>query len=168
MGDLTHFNEQGRAKMVDVSAKPETTRTAVAQSSILLNDEIYELVTNHKMKKGDVLAVAQVAGIMASKNTSNIIPMCHPIALQGVNIAFDWKKEEQGYRLMIETEAKTKGSTGVEMEALTAASVTALTVYDMCKAIDKGMVIGPTFLVEKTGGVSSSDYKRQVKQTDRD
>jgi cyclic pyranopterin phosphate synthase len=95
MGDLTHFNEQGRAKMVDVSAKPETTRTAVAQSSILLNDEIYELVTNHKMKKGDVLAVAQVAGIMASKNTSNIIPMCHPIALQGVNIAFDWEKEEQ-------------------------------------------------------------------------
>ncbi|MCR8872314.1 MULTISPECIES: cyclic pyranopterin monophosphate synthase MoaC [Peribacillus] len=168
MGDLTHFNEQGRAKMVDVSAKPETTRTAVAQSSILLNDEIYELVTNHKMKKGDVLAVAQVAGIMASKNTSNIIPMCHPIALQGVNIAFDWEKEEQGYRLKIETEAKTKGSTGVEMEALTAASVTALTVYDMCKAIDKGMVIGPTFLVEKTGGVSSSDYKRQVKRTDRD
>jgi cyclic pyranopterin phosphate synthase len=168
MGDLTHFNEQGRAKMVDVSAKPETTRTAVAQSSILLNDEIYELVTNHKMKKGDVLAVAQVAGIMASKNTSNIIPMCHPIALQGVNIAFDWEKEEQGHRLRIETEAKTKGSTGVEMEALTAASVTALTVYDMCKAIDKGMVIGPTFLVEKTGGVSSSDYKRQVKRKDRD
>jgi cyclic pyranopterin phosphate synthase len=168
MGDLTHFNEQGRAKMVDVSAKPETIRTATAQSSILLNDEIYEKITNQKMKKGDVLSVAQVAGIMASKNTSNIIPMCHPISLQGVNIAFDWVKEEQGYRLKIETEAKTKGSTGVEMEALTAASVTALTVYDMCKAIDKGMVIGPTFLVEKTGGFSSNDYKRQVKQTDRD
>ncbi|AXN39266.1 cyclic pyranopterin monophosphate synthase MoaC [Peribacillus butanolivorans] len=168
MGDLTHFNEQGRAKMVDVSAKPETIRTATAQSSILLNDEIYEKIANQKMKKGDVLSVAQVAGIMASKNTSNIIPMCHPISLQGVNIAFDWVKEEQGYRLKIETEAKTKGSTGVEMEALTAASVTALTVYDMCKAIDKGMVIGPTFLVEKTGGVSSSDYKRQLNQTDKE
>ncbi|MCO0598864.1 cyclic pyranopterin monophosphate synthase MoaC [Peribacillus butanolivorans] len=168
MGDLTHFNEQGRAKMVDVSAKPETIRTATAQSSILLNEEIYEKITNQKMKKGDVLSVAQVAGIMASKNTFNIIPMCHPISLQGVNIAFDWVKEEQGYRLKIETEAKTKGSTGVEMEALTAASVTALTVYDMCKAIDKGMVIGPTFLVEKTGGVSSSDYKRQLNQTDKE
>lgn len=164
MSDLTHFNEQGRAKMVDVSAKPETIRTATAQSSILLNDEIYGKITNQQMKKGDVLAVAQVAGIMASKNTSNIIPMCHPISLQGVNIAFDWEKEEQGYRLKIETEVKTKGSTGVEMEALTAASATALTVYDMCKALDKGMVIGPTFLVEKTGGVSSSDYKRQINQ----
>ena len=165
MGELTHFNEQGRAKMVDVSTKPETVRTAVAQSSILLNEEIYDKIKNQQMKKGDVLAVAQVAGIMASKNTSNIIPMCHPIALQGVNIAFDWVKEDEGYRLKIETEAKTKGSTGVEMEALTAASVTALTVYDMCKAIDKGMVIGPTFLVKKTGGVSSSDYKRQVEQS---
>ncbi|AOH53025.1 molybdenum cofactor biosynthesis protein C [Peribacillus muralis] len=168
MADLTHFNEQGRAKMVDVSAKPETTRTATARSSILVNAEIYEAIINQNMKKGDVLAVAQVAGIMASKNTSNIIPMCHPIALLGVNIAFDWEKEQQGYRLGIETEAKTKGSTGVEMEALTAASVTALTVYDMCKALDKGMVIGPTFLVEKTGGVSSSDYRRQVNQTNRD
>ena len=169
MGELTHFNEQGRAKMVDVSTKPETVRTAIAQSSILLNEEIYDKIKNQKMKKGDVLAVAQVAGIMASKNTSNIIPMCHPIALQGVNIAFDWVKEDEGYRLKIETEAKTKGSTGVEMEALTAASVTALTVYDMCKAIDKGMVIGPTFLVKKTGGVSSSDYQRQVEQsTDRE
>lgn len=164
MSDLTHFNEQGRAKMVDVSTKPETIRTATAQSSILLNEEIYEKITNQQMKKGDVLAVAQVAGIMASKNTSNIIPMCHPISLQGVNIAFDWEKEEKGYRLKIETQVKTKGSTGVEMEALTAASATALTVYDMCKALDKGMIIGPTFLVEKTGGVSSSDYKRQLDQ----
>ena len=160
MGDLTHFNEQGRAKMVDVTAKPETSRTAIAQSSILLNDEIYELVTNQKMKKGDVLAVAQVAGIMASKNTSEIIPMCHPIALQGVNIAFsNGKKKMKDIGLGLKQKLKTKGSTGVEMEALTAASVTALTIYDMCKALDKGMVIGPTFLVEKTGGVSSNDYK---------
>ncbi|PLT32458.1 cyclic pyranopterin monophosphate synthase MoaC [Bacillus sp. V5-8f] len=162
MAEFTHFNEQGRAKMVDVSEKPETVRTATAQSSILLNDEIYESIAANTMKKGDVLAVAQVAGIMASKSTSTIIPMCHPIPLSGVNISFQWGKEESGHRLIITVTAKTKGSTGVEMEALTAASVTALTVYDMCKAVDKGMVIGPTYLVEKTGGVSSPDYKRQI------
>lgn len=166
MKELTHFNEEGRAKMVDISQKPETVRTAVAQSSILLNEEIYEKITNNKMKKGDVLAVAQVAGIMACKNTSNIIPMCHPISLQGVNISFNWLKEDDNYRLQIEATAKTKGSTGVEMEALTAVSAAALTVYDMCKAVDKGMIIGPTFLVEKTGGVSSPDYQRQINQTE--
>lgn len=166
MKELTHFNEEGRAKMVDISQKPETVRTAVAQSSILLNEEIYEKITNNKMKKGDVLAVAQVAGIMACKNTSNIIPMCHPISLQGVNISFNWLKEDSGHRLQIEATAKTKGSTGVEMEALTAVSAAALTVYDMCKAVDKGMIIGPTFLVEKTGGVSSPDYQRQINQTE--
>ncbi|CAH0347684.1 cyclic pyranopterin monophosphate synthase MoaC [Bacillus sp. CECT 9360] len=164
MAEFTHFNEQGRAKMVDVSHKPETVRTATAQSSIMLNDEIYEKITMNTMKKGDVLAVAQVAGIMASKNTSTIIPMCHPIPLSGVNISFKWEKEESGHKLVIAVTAKTKGSTGVEMEALTAASVTALTVYDMCKAVDKGMVIGPTYLLEKTGGVSSPDYKRQINE----
>ncbi|WP_110926851.1 cyclic pyranopterin monophosphate synthase MoaC [Bacillus massiliglaciei] len=164
MDKLTHFNEQGRAKMVDVSDKPETVRTATAQSSILVNETIYGKIANNEMKKGDVLAVAQVAGIMAGKNTANIIPMCHPISLQGINIAFDWEKEEEGYRLKIKVDVKTKGSTGVEMEALTAASAAALTVYDMCKAVDKGMIIGPTFLVEKTGGVSSSDYKRTFQQ----
>lgn len=166
MKELTHFNEEGRAKMVDISQKPETVRTAVAQSSILLNEEIYEKITNNKMKKGDVLAVAQVAGIMACKNTSNIIPMCHPISLQGVNISFNWLKEDDNHRLQIEATAKTKGSTGVEMEALTAVSAAALTVYDMCKAVDKGMIIGPTFLIEKTGGVSSPDYQRQINQTE--
>ncbi|MDQ0221374.1 cyclic pyranopterin monophosphate synthase MoaC [Peribacillus cavernae] len=166
MVEFTHFNEQGRAKMVDVSHKPETVRTATAQSSILLNEEIYERIAANTMKKGDVLAVAQVAGIMASKNTSGIIPMCHPIPLSGVNISFQWNKEENGHKLGITVTAMTKGSTGVEMEALTAAAVTALTVYDMCKAIDKGMIIGPTYLVEKTGGVSSPDYKRQIKQTE--
>lgn len=150
--------------MVDVSQKPETVRTAAARTSILLNNEIYHKITNNEMKKGDVLAVAQVAGIMASKQTSAIIPMCHPIPLHGVNITFQWEQEEEGYRLHIETSAKTKGSTGVEMEALTAASAAALTVYDMCKAVDKGMVIGPTYLVEKTGGVSSPDYKRQLEE----
>jgi cyclic pyranopterin phosphate synthase len=116
------------------------------------------------MKKGDVLAVAQVAAVMAAKKTWEIIPMCHPIPLQGINVSFTWEKtDNEQYNLLIAASAKTKGNTGVEMEALTAASVCALTVYDMCKAVDKGMVIGPTYLVEKTGG-KSGDFKRnQVK-----
>lgn len=159
---FTHFNEQGRAKMVDVSAKPETIRTAIAESSIEVDAQVYEYISENKIKKGDVLAVAQVAGIMAAKKTWDIIPMCHPIPLNGINIEFTWKKNHNQYVLCIRTAVKTKGSTGVEMEALTAASVTALTVYDMCKAVDKGMIIGPTYLVEKTGGVTSKDYKREV------
>ncbi|ALC92547.1 molybdenum cofactor biosynthesis protein C [Bacillus sp. FJAT-18017] len=159
MAEFTHFNEEGRARMVDVSNKPETVRTAVAYSSILVNNEIYERITNNQMKKGDVLAVAQVAAIMAAKKTSEIIPMCHPIPLTGVDITFLWEEEKEGHRLKIAAGVKTKGNTGVEMEALTAASVCALTVYDMCKAIDKGMVIGPTYLMEKTGG-KNGDFKR--------
>ena len=159
MAEFTHFNEEGRARMVDVSGKPETVRTAVAQSSILVNEEIYGKIVRQEFKKGDVLGVAQIAGIMAAKETSRVIPMCHPLSLQGVNIDFSWSDEgELGQRLNITVAVKTKGSTGVEMEALVAASVTALTVYDMCKAVDKGMVIGETYLLEKTGGVSSPDY----------
>lgn len=166
MGEFSHFNDAGRARMVDVSHKPETVRTAIAQSSILVNEEIYHKITNHEMKKGDVLSVAQIAGIMACKNTSSIIPMCHPIPIHGVDISFDWKTEEENYRLIITVTVKTKGSTGVEMEALTGASAAALTVYDMCKAVDKGMIIGETYLVKKTGGVSSPDYDRQLNQAD--
>lgn len=146
--------------MVDVSDKPETARTALAHSSITVNKEIFEKVTNNQMKKGDVLAVAQVAAVMAAKKTWDIIPMCHPIPLTGVNVTFTWEEEQHDqYKLQITAAVKTKGSTGVEMEALTAASVCALTVYDMCKAVDKGMVIGPTYLVEKTGG-KHGDFKR--------
>ncbi|HLO12057.1 MAG TPA: cyclic pyranopterin monophosphate synthase MoaC [Pseudoneobacillus sp.] len=159
MTEFTHFNEEGRAKMVDVSDKPETARTAVAESSIRLNKEIYEKITNHTMKKGDVLAVAQVAAVMACKKTWDIIPMCHPIPLTGIDISFSWEQRSDDYILHICSIVKTKGNTGVEMEALLAASVCALTVYDMCKAVDKGMVIGPTYLVEKTGG-KNGDFKR--------
>lgn len=159
MADFTHFNQQGRAKMVDISEKKTTVRTASAKTSVYVIEEIYQNITDHKMKKGDVLSVAQVAGIMAAKNTSNWIPMCHPISLSGVDIAFDWEKVDEKYKLHIEVSVKTKGSTGVEMEALTAASATALTVYDMCKAIDKGIVIGETYLLSKTGG-KSGDFKR--------
>lgn len=161
MNELTHFNEQGHAKMVDISGKAETIRTAVATSSITINQAIYQQIIDGSNKKGDVLAVAQVAGIMAAKQTSSIIPMCHPISLTGVNITFDWNINEQTdhYEIIIEAEVKTKGSTGVEMEALTAVSATALTIYDMCKSAGKNMVIGPTMLRRKTGG-KNGDYER--------
>ncbi|MFS0820801.1 cyclic pyranopterin monophosphate synthase MoaC [Bacillus sp. 1P02SD] len=160
MSSFTHFNEQGRARMVDITEKSDTVRTAIAKSSITVNKLIYEQIINNEVSKGDVLAVSQVAGIMAAKKTSELIPMCHPLALKGVDISFNWTTQDD-YILHITVSVKTKGSTGVEMEALTAASVCALTVYDMCKAVDKGMVIGPTYLAEKTGG-KNGDFKRPV------
>ncbi len=149
--------------MVDVSEKVETIRTAIAASSILVNETIHSQITEGTNKKGDVFAVAQVAAIMAAKNTSAIIPMCHPIPLTGVDIRFEWKINEKvaHYEVLIHAEAKTKGVTGVEMEALTAASAAALTIYDMCKAAGKEMIIGPTMLVRKTGG-KNGDFSRQV------
>ena len=161
MTKLTHFNDQGRAKMVDVSKKEETIRTAIATSSVQVSHVIYEEILEGTNKKGDVFAVAQVAGIMAAKQTSAIIPMCHPLSLTGVNITFDWQINEQinQYEITIKAEVKTKGPTGVEMEALTAVSVAALTIYDMCKAADKNIIIGPTMLTNKTGG-KSGDYNR--------
>lgn len=159
--DFTHFNEHGRAKMVDISDKKETARKAIARSSIQMKRIVYENITEQKNKKGDVLSVAQVAGIMAAKQTSTLIPMCHPIPISGVDLSFEWANTENDtYELMINAEVKTVGSTGVEMEALTAASVTALTVYDMCKAVDKGMIIGQTYLLEKSGG-KSGNFKRE-------
>ena len=161
MSELTHFNEQGRAKMVDVSEKTETVRTARAQSAVLLNRAIYQQIKDGTNKKGDVFAVAQVAGIMAAKNTAQIVPMCHPLALSGVDIEFEWNVDEakSHYEVLLYATVKTKGPTGVEMEALTAASAAALTIYDMCKAAGKEMVIGPTMLLTKTGG-KSGDYER--------
>lgn len=161
MTSFTHFNEQGRAKMVDITEKSDTVRTAIAKTSITVNKMIYEQIVNNEVSKGDVLAVSQVAGIMAAKKTSELIPMCHPLALKGVDISFSWAVGDE-YVLHISVSVKTKGSTGVEMEALTAASVCALTVYDMCKAVDKGMVIGPTYLEEKTGG-KNGDFHRELK-----
>lgn len=160
MSDFTHFNEQGRAKMVDITDKNKTVRTAVGATKVIVNETIYNKITNNDMEKGDVLAVAQVAGVMAAKNTSQWIPMCHPLQLSGVDVAFRWETAESSYHLHIEVTVKTKGSTGVEMEALTAASATALTIYDMCKAVDKGIVIGETYLISKTGG-KSGDFTRE-------
>ncbi|AVP36476.1 cyclic pyranopterin monophosphate synthase MoaC [Staphylococcus felis] len=158
MSDFTHINRQGHAKMVDVSNKDITKRTAIAHSSITVNVTIYEQITNNTNQKGNVLNTAQIAGIMAAKQTSQIIPMCHPLPISGVDVQFEWHKHESDYTLNIQTTVSTTGRTGVEMEALTAASATALTVYDMCKAVDKSMVIGETYLVQKTGG--KSDFTR--------
>lgn len=162
MSKLTHFNEQGRAKMVDVSHKAETLRVAIAKSSITVNKEIHEQIAEGTNRKGDVFAVAQIAAVMAAKNTSNIIPMCHPLPLTGIDVQFDWaiNSANNHYEIMIHAEVKTKGVTGVEMEALTAASAAALTIYDMCKAVGKDMVIGPTMLMKKTGG-KNGDYERK-------
>ncbi|MEJ8765538.1 cyclic pyranopterin monophosphate synthase MoaC [Oceanobacillus sp. HCA-5259] len=161
MKEFTHFDEQGRARMVDITEKQATNRTATARSSVKMSQEIYNNIVEQKNKKGDVLGVAEVAGIMGTKQTSNLIPMCHPIPISGVSIQFEWNRSESGdYELIILAEVKTIGNTGVEMEALTAVTTAALTIYDMCKAIDKGIVIGETYLLQKSGG-KSGDYKRK-------
>ncbi|MEC2344979.1 cyclic pyranopterin monophosphate synthase MoaC [Paenibacillus barengoltzii] len=153
---MTHFNEQGRARMVDISGKSATVRVAVAETKITMLPSTLEAIKEGRIGKGDVLAVAQVAGIQGAKRTSDWIPMCHPLALTGVNITFSDNGRDELY---IEATVKTEGKTGVEMEALTAVSAAALTVYDMCKALQKDMVIGPTLLRSKSGG-KSGDYVR--------
>jgi cyclic pyranopterin phosphate synthase len=155
---LTHFNQQGRAQMVDVSEKETTKRTATAYAKILMNEETLTLIREGKMKKGDVLAVAQVAGVMAAKKTSEIIPMCHPLPLTKIDINFHEVAGEAA--LEVYATVVTTYVTGVEMEALTAVSAAALTVYDMCKAVDKGMVITNLCLMEKTGG-KNGDFHRE-------
>lgn len=159
MESLTHFNDQARAHMVDVTDKESTVRKAVARTSVQMNEAVYRTITEQRNKKGDVLAVAQVAGIMGAKQTSNLIPMCHPLPIGAVDIKFQWKQDNDVHILCIQSEVKTTGYTGVEMEALTAASTTALTVYDMCKAVDKRITIGELYLQEKSGG-KSGDFKR--------
>ncbi len=158
MSDFTHFNEEGRAKMVDVGEKPESHRTAVAAARVLVNRDTFELIKSGGMKKGDVLTVAQIAGIMGAKRTPDIIPMCHPIIIDGVNMALSL--DEERCSVEIEASVSVSGKTGVEMEALTAVSTAALTVYDMCKAVQKDMVITDIRLFSKTGGVHG-DFTRK-------
>ena len=157
MNDFTHFNESGRAKMVDVSEKSETSRTAVASGCVRMNRETFELVKSGGMKKGDVLGAAQIAGIMAAKRTPDLIPMCHTLLLSGVDMAFELN--EADCAVDITATVRCQGVTGVEMEALTAVSVAALTVYDMCKAVQKDMEITDIRLLSKSGG-KSGDYHR--------
>lgn len=149
---LTHFDNSGNARMVDVSEKEKTTRIAIAVSRIKVSKETLTLIEEGKIGKGDVLGVARVAGIMASKQTSNLIPMCHPLMISSCNIDFEINKVES--YIDIKATVKIVDKTGVEMEALTAAMVSALTIYDMCKAVDKRMVIEETHLLKKIGGKS--------------
>lgn len=149
---LTHFDNSGNARMVDVSEKNKTERVAIAISKIKVSKETLELIKKGEIGKGDVLGVARVAGIMASKQTSNLIPMCHPLMISSCNIDFEINDEDSS--IEIKATVKIVDKTGVEMEALTAATISALTIYDMCKAVDKRMVIEYTHLLKKTGGKS--------------
>ena len=155
MSRLTHIDEDGAAHMVDVSAKPATARQAIASGHVAMSAEARNAIAKELVKKGDVLAVARVAGIMGAKKTADLIPLCHPLPLSSVSI--DLAADDTGF--MVTATAKTSGPTGVEMEALTAVSVALLTIYDMAKAIDKAMVISNVRLLEKTGG-KSGDWKR--------
>ncbi len=159
MKKFTHLDEKGRAKMVDVSEKQITKREAIARGSIYMKPETLKLIKDKKIPKGDVFSVAKVAGIMAAKKTSDIIPMCHPLNITSVGINFELKEMEN--KIEIESCVKVLGQTGVEMEALTAVSVAALTIYDMCKAVDKEMTISDIILIEKKGG-RSGHFKRKV------
>lgn len=154
---LTHTDQQGRASMVDVSDKPDTSRAARAEGSLLMQATTLTAIRENRMKKGDVLATARIAGVMAAKKTHDLIPLCHPLALNDVQVEIAEREDGQG--LHVETLARTTGKTGVEMEALTACSVALLTLYDMAKAIDRGMVLTGIQVVQKSGG-ASGDWTR--------
>ena len=154
--NFTHFDSEGNAILVDVSEKEVTSRTAVATGTIRVNPEIMDAIINQKVKKGDVLGVARIAGIMGVKNTSTLIPLCHTLLLQKCSI--DFALDEKQNEIKATCIVKTDGKTGVEMEALTGVTVTLLTIYDMCKAIDKGMELGEIHLVRKSGGKSGDFF----------
>lgn len=149
---LTHFDQQGKAHMVDVGSKPSTHRVAVAQGRIVMNPQTLAIIKAGSAKKGDVLGVARLAGIMAAKKTSDLIPLCHPLSL--TRVALDFQPDEQTFSIVCQATAETIGSTGVEIEALTAVQIALLTIYDMCKAADREMMMTDIRLLEKTGGKS--------------
>lgn len=156
MARLSHLDRKGKAKMVDVGVKDVTKREAIASSTVLMSPKIINLIRDKKIPKGDVLTTAKIAGILAAKQTHNLIPMCHPLPLEYIDIDF----EVGAKSIVIEAYVKTTAKTGVEMEALTAASIAALTVYDMCKSVDKGIVISETKLLKKSGGKSGTYGRR--------
>lgn len=158
MSDFTHFNDQGRAKMVNVGGKTITQRVAVAAGRVLVNEHTFSLIRSGGMKKGDVLTVAQIAGVMGAKRTPDLIPMCHIVQVEGIDL--ELHLDEERHSVEITASVCCDGRTGVEMEALTAVSTAALTVYDMCKAVQKDMTITDIRLLSKTGGVHG-DYKRE-------
>jgi cyclic pyranopterin phosphate synthase len=157
MSKLSHFDTRGRARMVDVSAKSPTVRVAVARGSVSMKEATLQLIRDERISKGDVLGVARIAGIMAAKKTPSIIPLCHPLDITSAEV--DFKYGGRGGVIHIESRVRTTGRTGVEMEALTAVAAAALTIYDMCKAVDREMVISDILLVEKRGGKSGA-FKR--------
>jgi cyclic pyranopterin monophosphate synthase len=152
MAKLSHIDETGRPKMVDVTAKAETQREAITRGTVHMKRETLDLITHGQIAKGDVLTVAQIAGIMAAKQTPSLIPLCHPLLLGEIKVEFEI--DETGHAINITSTVKNKGQTGVEMESMTATAVAALTIYDMCKAVDRGMRIDNIRLVKKSGGKS--------------
>ena len=159
MSKLTHFDEQGSARMVDVSGKDETEREAVAAGRVAMLPETLTLILDRRVAKGDVFAVARIAGIMAAKKTSELIPLCHPLSLSSVEIEFE--PDRAGSSVRIRSVVRTTGRTGVEMEALTAVAAAALTIYDMCKSADRSMVLGDIRLMKKTGGKSGTFERKE-------
>ncbi len=163
MTDLTHIDNKGHVRMVDVTEKKITTRTALAQGVVSMNRTTFEQIENQKVKKGNVLETARIAGIMAAKKTADLIPMCHPLAISHAKVDFFPDNGSNSIRIL--AEIRLNGQTGVEMEALTAVSVAALTIYDMCKSLDKEMTISDIFLQKKTGGKSGIFEKGTSKST---
>ncbi len=159
MAKLSHVDSDGKARMVDVSGKKETEREAVASGRVTMAAGTYALIRGGQGPKGDIFTVAKIAGIMAAKKTHDLIPLCHPLAITHVDV--DFRFDDAGHTVEIISTVRTKGQTGVEMEALTSATVAGLTIYDMCKAVDKGIELGPFYLLEKSGGKSGT-YKRKV------
>ena len=158
MGKLTHFDKDGRARMVDVGAKTPTRRMAVVSGKVSMKPETLRRIIDKKMEKGDVLGIARVAGIMAAKRTGEIIPLCHPLSIDTVEI--DFQPDVKQSEVRIETTVKSTGKTGVEMEALVATAAAALTIYDMCKAVDRGMKISEIMLLRKSGGKSGTYIRK--------
>jgi len=159
MSDFTHIDEQGKARMVDVSGKPLTEREAIASGRVKMRPETLKLIIENKIAKGEVFQVARIAGIMAAKKTSQLIPLCHPLGITSIKVDFNVIDDENAVEIV--SRVKTIGQTGVEMEALTATAVAALTIYDMCKAVDREMVITEVMLIEKRGG-KSGEFKRTL------
>lgn len=158
MNELTHVDSSGKANMVDVSSKPDSERTAEASGIVFISNEVYAAIEGNTLKKGDVFAIAKIAGIQAAKKTSELIPLCHNIFISKIDLQIELL---DGDKVFIKSFAKTTGPTGIEMEALTAVSIAALTIYDMCKSIDKSMKIGDIHLVKKTGGKSGEYFEHE-------
>lgn len=165
MGSFTHIDAEGRVRMVDVGEKQPTDRRAVAQAVVVMQPETFARITDHRIKKGNVLETARIAGIMAAKKTAELIPMCHPLNLR--HVAVDFFPDAEAHRIRIEAAVRVIDQTGVEMEAMTAATVAALTIYDMCKSYDRGMAVTDSWLVRKSGGKSGDYIRGAAAESDR-